>query len=44
MTTTNSACGSLLDYMDQVIDGKTKINFSFDIDENFEKDLMIAIA
>jgi hypothetical protein len=42
--TTASGCGSLMDFMDKVIDGKTKINFSFDIDDTFEKDLLIAIA
>jgi hypothetical protein len=30
--------------MNKVIDGKAKLDLSFDIDENFEQELLIAIA
>lgn len=33
---TASSGGSLLDFMNKVIDGRAKIDLSFDIDETFE--------
>lgn len=41
---TASSGGSLLDFMNKVIDGRAKIDLSFDIDETFEQELYVAIA
>ena len=36
--------GSLLDFMDKVIEGRAKVDFSFEIDETFENQLYIAMT
>lgn len=36
--------GSMYDFMENIIQGKEKVDFDFDIDEGFENELIKAMA